>query len=74
MIVATVYIDPVDFGAPAEVASPLEALFNNEVPAYTVHRGRPVNEGLRAPLQWDAMPFAVPSGAAAGGGEEVDSR
>ncbi len=74
VIVAAVYVDPVDFGAPAEAASPLEALFNNEVPAYTVRRGRPVNEGLRAPLQWDAMPFAVPAGAAAGGGGEVESR
>ena len=36
--VAAVYVDPVDFGAPPEVASPLEALFNNEIPAYVVRR------------------------------------
>ena len=72
--VAAVYVDPVDFGAPAEVAPPLEALFNNEVPAYTVRRGRPVNEGLRAPLQWEAMPFDVPADASAVGEENIDSR
>ena len=59
--VAAVYVDPVDFGAPPEVASPLEALFNNEIPTYVVHRGRPVNEGLSTPVQWEGMPFQEPA-------------
>jgi uncharacterized protein (DUF58 family) len=49
--VAAIYIDPVDFGAPAGVESPLERLFMNEVPVYVVKRGQAINEALQAPLQ-----------------------
>jgi hypothetical protein len=49
--VAAIYIDPVEFGAPAEVQSPLEFLFMNEITAYMVKRGQAVNQALRVPLQ-----------------------
>jgi uncharacterized protein (DUF58 family) len=49
--VAVIYVDPLDFGAPAEVQSPLEFLFMNEIATYVVKRGQAINEALRAPLQ-----------------------
>ena len=55
--VAAIYIDPVDFGASAQVDPPLQALFTNEIPVYLMQRGQTVNEALRAPLQVDLGSF-----------------
>jgi uncharacterized protein (DUF58 family) len=57
--VSAIYIDPVGFGAPAEVQSPLEFLFMNEIDTYMVKRGQAINEALRAPLQ---DRFSTPTG------------
>ena len=62
VIVSAVYIDPVDFGAPADGQSPLESLLMNEILTYRLKRGQPINEGLRAPLQSAA--FTAFAGAA----------
>lgn len=61
--VAVIYIDPVGFGAPPEVHSPLEILFMNDIPTYMLKRGQPINEALRASLQSEASAAYVPAGS-----------
>jgi uncharacterized protein (DUF58 family) len=60
--VAVMYIDPVEFGAPSDVHSPLELLFMNDIPTYMLKRGQPINEALRAPLQSADFATYVPAG------------
>lgn len=76
--VAAIYINPVEFGAPPEIGSPIESLFSSEVPAYQVKRGQAINEALRAPLQREiASPVVAPSpssGPSFGSGDLNDSR
>ncbi|MYC30923.1 MAG: DUF58 domain-containing protein [Chloroflexi bacterium] len=61
--VAVVYVDPTDFGAPAEVQSPLDFLHSNEIPVYRVRRGQSLNEALRFPLASRYYPLAPNSQA-----------
>ncbi|HZA21041.1 MAG TPA: DUF58 domain-containing protein, partial [Dehalococcoidia bacterium] len=61
--VSAIYIDPVEFGAPADVHSPLEPLFMNDIPTYILKRGQPINEALRVPLQSGAPAAYVPAGS-----------
>jgi uncharacterized protein (DUF58 family) len=51
VMVSAIYIDPIDFGAPADGQSPLQSLLMSEILTYVLKRGQPINEGLRAPLQ-----------------------
>ncbi len=48
---SVVYIDPDSYGGSADVQSPIELLFVNEIPTYLVRKGEPLNEALRVPLQ-----------------------
>jgi uncharacterized protein (DUF58 family) len=64
VMVSAIYIDPVDFGAPADGQSPLESLLMSEILTYVLKRGRPINEGLRAPLQSGAYTAYSGSGSA----------
>jgi uncharacterized protein (DUF58 family) len=64
--VVAIYIDPVGFGASAELGSPLELLFSNEIPAYRVRRGQAINEALRAPLQRETLSPAATSSPSPG--------
>jgi uncharacterized protein (DUF58 family) len=61
--VAAIYIDPVEFGAPAEVQSPLELLFMNDIPTYVLKRGQSINQALRAPLQNEASATYTAAGS-----------
>lgn len=72
--VVAIYIDPVDFGAPAEIGSPLESLFANEIPAYRVRRGQSINEALRAPLQRETAGPVTAAKSSFGQGDLNDSR
>ena len=56
--VAVIYVDPTDFGAPAEVQSPVDFLFSNEIPVYRVRRGQPLNEAMQLPLIARPYPYA----------------
>ena len=60
--VAVVYIEPTDFGAPAEVQSPLDFLYSNEIPVYRVRRGQPLNEALQMPLFAPPYPYVPAAG------------
>lgn len=72
--VVAIYIDPVEFGAPSEIGSPLEHLFSNEIPAYRIKRGQAINEALRAPLQRETPPVMAAVSPSSGPGEMNDSR
>ena len=65
--VAVVYVEPTDFGAPAEVQSPLDFLFSNEIPVYQARRGQSLNEALQRPAFAQPYPFftAPPTGTGA---------
>ena len=67
--VAVAYIDPADFGAAVEMQSPLDFLVSNEIPAYRVRRGQPLNDALRMPVQGEQYPNLafMPGGRAAAG-------
>ena len=58
--VAVVYVDPTDFGAAAEVQSPLDFLFSNDIPVYRVRRGQPLNEALHLPVYDHPYAFLAP--------------
>ena len=58
--VAVVYVDPTDFGAAAEVQSPLDFLFSNDIPVYRVRRGQPLNEALHLPVYEHPYAFLAP--------------
>ena len=67
--VAVVYVDPTDFGAAAEVQSPMDFLFSNEISVYRVRRGQPLNEALQLPVYDQPYAFLAPiqPGAASSG-------
>lgn len=54
--VSAIYVDPVEFGATPDVQTPLDYLSQNEIAAYVVKRGQPINEALRLPVNLGA-PF-----------------
>ena len=58
--VAVVYVDPTDFGAAAEVQSPLDFLFSNDIPVYRVRRGQALNEALQLPVYEHPYAFLAP--------------
>jgi len=72
--VAAIYIDPVEFGAPPDMGSPLELLFSHEIPAYRVKRNQAINEALRAPLQRETPPPEATASPSSGPGDLNDSR
>lgn len=72
--VVAIYIDPVEFGAPPEVGSPLELLFAHEIPAYQVKRGQAINEALRAPLQREITASMAAASPTSNAGNFNDSR
>ena len=64
--VAVVYVEPTDFGAAAEVQSPLDFLFSNDISVYRVRRGQSLNEALSMTVYDHPYPFiAPPPGAGA---------
>ena len=71
--VAVVYVEPTDFGATADVQSPMDFLFSNEIPVYRVRRGQPLNEALSATVYDQPYPFIAPRQSGAGS-EESGSR
>ena len=58
--VAVVYIEPTDFGAAAEVQSPLDFLFSNDISVYRVRRGQSLNEALSMTVYDHPYPFIAP--------------
>ena len=64
--VSVVYVDPTDFGAPADVQSPIDFLFSNNIPVYRVKRGQPFNEALRMPLFEEHYSYSVVGAGGAG--------
>ena len=80
--VAVVYVDATDFGAVAEVQSPLDFLFSNEIPVYRVRRGQSLNEALQLPVYDQPYAFIAPiqpgedtsdNGMRSGNGSSPDS-
>lgn len=47
---SVVYIDPESYGGSADVQSPIELLFQNEITTYLVKKGEPLDQALGAPL------------------------
>ena len=60
---SAIYIDPVDFGAPAAVESPVDFLASNEIATYVVKRGQALNEALRSPVNSAAPALLTSAGA-----------
>lgn len=69
--VAVVYVEPTDFGAAAEVQSPLDFLFSSDIPVYRVRRGQALNDALSMTVYEHPYPFIAPPPGA--GAEEESS-